>query len=100
MTGTTATGKARALRFGAVAPLTADLSTWRDQVRRIASSGYSTVLMPDVPQWQPAPGPTLAVAAGVADIRVGTWVYAAALRPPWSTAREAHSLSVLTDGRF
>jgi alkanesulfonate monooxygenase SsuD/methylene tetrahydromethanopterin reductase-like flavin-dependent oxidoreductase (luciferase family) len=77
-----------------------DLPTWRDQVRRIADSGYSTLLMPDVPQWQPAPGPTLAVAANVADLRVGTWVYASPLRPAWSTAWEAHSLSLLTDGRF
>jgi alkanesulfonate monooxygenase SsuD/methylene tetrahydromethanopterin reductase-like flavin-dependent oxidoreductase (luciferase family) len=69
-------------------------------VRRIADSGYSTLLMPDVPQWQPAPGPALAVAAALADVRVGTWVYASPLRPAWSTAWEAHSLSVLTDGRF
>jgi alkanesulfonate monooxygenase SsuD/methylene tetrahydromethanopterin reductase-like flavin-dependent oxidoreductase (luciferase family) len=66
----------------------------------IADSGYTTLLMPDVPQWQPAPGPTLAFAAALADLRVGTWVYAAPLRPAWSTAWEAHSLSVLTDGRF
>jgi len=69
-------------------------------VRRIADSGYSTLLMPDVPRWQPAPGPTLAVAAAIAELRVGTWVYASPLRPAWSTAWEAHSLSVLTDGRF
>jgi alkanesulfonate monooxygenase SsuD/methylene tetrahydromethanopterin reductase-like flavin-dependent oxidoreductase (luciferase family) len=69
-------------------------------VSRIADSGYSTLLMPDVPQRQPAPGPTLAVAATLADLRVGTWVYASPLRPAWSTAWEAHSLSVLTDGRF
>jgi alkanesulfonate monooxygenase SsuD/methylene tetrahydromethanopterin reductase-like flavin-dependent oxidoreductase (luciferase family) len=69
-------------------------------VRRIGGSGYSTLLMPDVPQWQPAPGPTLASAAALADLRVGTWVYASPLRPPWMTAWEAHSLSVLTDGRF
>jgi alkanesulfonate monooxygenase SsuD/methylene tetrahydromethanopterin reductase-like flavin-dependent oxidoreductase (luciferase family) len=69
-------------------------------VRRIADSGYSTLLMPDVPQWQPAPGPTLAIAATLSDLRVGTWVYASPLRPPWMTAWEAHSLSVLTDGRF
>jgi alkanesulfonate monooxygenase SsuD/methylene tetrahydromethanopterin reductase-like flavin-dependent oxidoreductase (luciferase family) len=87
-------------RFGVVAPLATDLPTWRDRVRRIADSGYSTLLMPDVPQWQPAPGPTLAFAAALADLRVGTWVYASPLRPAWSTAWEAHSLSVLTDGRF
>ena len=95
-----ATGGSRPLRFGVVAPLRTDLPAWRDQVRRIADSGYSTLLMPDVQQWQPAPGPTLAVAATVADLRVGTWVYASPLRTPWSMAWEAHSLSVLTEGRF
>lgn len=69
-------------------------------MRRIADAGYSTLLMPDVPQWQPAPGPTLALAAALANIRVGTWVYASPVRPPWITAWEAHSLSVLTEGRF
>ena len=90
----------RPFRFGVVAPLMTDLPTWRDRVRRIADSGYSTLLMPDVPQWQPAPAPTLAFAAALADLRVGTWVYASPLRPAWSTAWEAHSLSVLTEGRF
>jgi alkanesulfonate monooxygenase SsuD/methylene tetrahydromethanopterin reductase-like flavin-dependent oxidoreductase (luciferase family) len=69
-------------------------------VRRIADSGYSTLLMPDVPQWQPAPAPTLAIAAALTDLRVGTWVYASPLRPAWSTAWEAHSMSLLTEGRF
>ena len=90
----------RSFRFGVVAPLRTDLPTWRDRVRRIADAGYSTLLMPDVPQWQPAPGPTLALAAALANIRVGTWVYASPVRPPWITAWEAHSLSVLTEGRF
>jgi alkanesulfonate monooxygenase SsuD/methylene tetrahydromethanopterin reductase-like flavin-dependent oxidoreductase (luciferase family) len=43
----------------------------------------------------------LAVAATLAaDLRVGTWVYAAPLRTPRTLAWEAHSLSVLTEGRF
>jgi len=100
MTDNEATGGARSFRFGVVAPLRTDLPAWRDQVRRIADSGFSTLLMPDVQQWQPAPGPTLAVAATLADLRVGTWVYASPLRTPWSMAWEAHSLSVLTEGRF
>src|SRR5919199_1369979 len=100
MTDSTAAGGTRPFRFGVVAPLTTDLPTWRDRVRRIADSGYSTLLMPDVPRWQPAPAPTLAVAATLADLRVGSWVYASPLRQPWSTAWEAHSLSMLTDGRF
>src|ERR687888_90376 len=100
MTDNEATGGVRSFRFGVVAPLRTDLPAWRDQVRRIADNGFSTLLMPDVQQWQPAPGPTLAVAATLADLRVGTWVYASPLRPPWSLAWEAHSLSVLTEGRF
>jgi alkanesulfonate monooxygenase SsuD/methylene tetrahydromethanopterin reductase-like flavin-dependent oxidoreductase (luciferase family) len=90
----------RPFRFGVVAPIRSDLPTWRDRVRRIADSGYSTLLMPDVPTWQPSLGPTLATAAALTDLRIGSWVYAAALREPWSTAWEAHSLSVLTEGRF
>src|SRR6266545_3088282 len=100
MTDSTATGGTRPFRFGVVAPLRTDLPTWRDRVRRVADSGYSTLLMPDVPHWQPAPAPTLAVAAALTNLRVGTWVYASPLRPAWSTAWEAHSLSVLTEGRF
>lgn len=90
----------RPFRFGVVAPITSDLPAWRDRVRRIADSGYSTLLMPDVPTWQPTLGPTLATAAALTDLRVGSWVYAAALREPSDTAWEAHSLSVLTEGRF
>jgi alkanesulfonate monooxygenase SsuD/methylene tetrahydromethanopterin reductase-like flavin-dependent oxidoreductase (luciferase family) len=101
MSDSTAAHASRAFRFGVVAPLRTDLPTWQDRVRRIADLGYSTLLMPDVQQWQPAPAPTLAVAATLApDLRVGTWVYASPLRPAWSTAWEAHSLSVLTEGRF
>src|SRR3981081_4246104 len=100
MTDNEATGGARSFRFGVVAPLRTDLPAWRDQVRRIADRGFSTLLMPDVQQWQPAPGPTVAVAATLADLRVGTWVYASPLRAPWNMAWEAHSLSVLTEGRF
>src|ERR1700753_3590039 len=91
---------ARAFRFGIVAPFLPDLPTLRGQGAGIADYGYSTVLMPDFPQLQPAPAPALAVAATVADVRVGTWVYAAPFRAPWLTAWEAHSLSVLTEGRF
>ena len=94
------TSAPRPFRFGVVAPVTTDVTAWRDGVRRIADIGYSTLLMPDVPRWQPAPGPMLAVAATIAQIRVGTWVYASPLRAPWHIAAEAHTLSMLSDGRF
>src|SRR3954465_14684453 len=100
MSHSSTSGATRAFRFGVVAPLRTDVPTWRERARRIADSGYSTLLMPDVPRMQPAPAPMRAAAATLTDLRVGTWVYASPLRPAWSTAWEAHSLSVLTEGRF
>lgn len=100
MTNVTRAPRSRPFRFGVVTPLRTDVRTWRDQVRRLADIGFSTLLVPDVPQWQPAPGPTLAVAATLTDARVGSWVYASPLRSPWMLGWEAHSLSVLTGGRF
>ena len=47
-----------------------------------------------------SPFPSLAVAAMTADIRVGTFVAAAPLRKPRAAAWDAHTLSVLTNGRF
>ncbi|WP_336082507.1 LLM class flavin-dependent oxidoreductase [Nocardia sp. SSK8] len=87
-------------RFGVVAPLRSEIPAWRDQVCRLADLGYSTVLIPDVPRLQPAPGPMVATAAALTGLRVGTWVYASPLRPAWMTAWEAHTLSVLSEGRF
>jgi hypothetical protein len=34
------------LRFGVVAPVTGEVRTWRDQLRGLADSGYSTILSP------------------------------------------------------
>jgi alkanesulfonate monooxygenase SsuD/methylene tetrahydromethanopterin reductase-like flavin-dependent oxidoreductase (luciferase family) len=100
MTDDEKTDGARGFRFGVVAPVGADLRAWQDQVRLVADCGFSTLLMPDVQQWQPAPGPALAVASTLAHLRVGTWVYASPLRPTRNLAWEAHSLTVLTEGRF
>ncbi len=125
MTSSMAAGATRPLRFGVVAPLTTDLPAWRDRIKRIADTGYSTLLMPDVPQWQPADAAIAlvveeqlvgerarqreraradrdpeAIIRDLTDLRVGTWVYASPVRPAWSTAWEAHTLSVLTEGRF
>ncbi|MHA3704620.1 LLM class flavin-dependent oxidoreductase [Jatrophihabitans sp. YIM 134969] len=100
MTHTRAGDDVRPWRFGVVAPVLTDLPTWRDHARRIADLGFSTLLLPDVPHWQPAPAPALAVAAAVTDLRVGTWVYAAPFRLPWQLAWEAHSMSVVTEDRF
>jgi alkanesulfonate monooxygenase SsuD/methylene tetrahydromethanopterin reductase-like flavin-dependent oxidoreductase (luciferase family) len=86
-------------RFGVIAAPFGAAEHWRETAVRAADLGYTTLLMPDVLQLL-APGPALGVAAGVADIGVGTWVYAAPLRTPRQTAWEAHSLTILTGGRF
>jgi len=91
-------------RFGVVAtPQTAgqDIAgNWQRQARRAEELGYSSVLMPDGMQL-PSPMPTLAFAAAATTaLRVGTFVLASPLRPPALTAWEAHSMSVLTGGRF
>jgi alkanesulfonate monooxygenase SsuD/methylene tetrahydromethanopterin reductase-like flavin-dependent oxidoreductase (luciferase family) len=91
-------------RFGVVAtPQTAvaDIAGgWQRQARRAEELGYSSVLMPDGLQL-PSPLPTLAFAAAATTaLRVGTFVLASPLRPPALTAWDAHSMSVLTAGRF
>jgi alkanesulfonate monooxygenase SsuD/methylene tetrahydromethanopterin reductase-like flavin-dependent oxidoreductase (luciferase family) len=91
-------------RFGVVAtPQTAvaDIAgSWQRQARRAEELGYSSVLMPDGLQL-PSPLPTLAFAAAATTaLRVGTFVLASPLRPPALTAWDAHSMSVLTAGRF
>src|SRR3954447_4952260 len=89
----------RPFRFGVIGAPRGDGEQWRATAVRAADLGYGTLLVPDVLALL-APGPTLALAAGAADIRIGTWVYAAPLRTPQQTAWEAHTLSVLTGGRF
>ncbi|GAB2567922.1 LLM class flavin-dependent oxidoreductase [Kribbella endophytica] len=87
-------------RFGIVAtPADGSPDQWTKTVRRAAELGYSTVLMPDGLQLL-SPFPSLAMAAAVADIRVGTFVAAAPMRTPYAAAWDAHTLTVLTDGRF
>ena len=89
----------RRFRFGVVASPDRGAEQWQATVRRAAELGYSTILMPDGLQLL-SPFPSLAVAATTADIRVGTFVAAAPLRPPRAAAWDAHTLTVLTDGRF
>jgi alkanesulfonate monooxygenase SsuD/methylene tetrahydromethanopterin reductase-like flavin-dependent oxidoreductase (luciferase family) len=89
----------KAFRFGVVGTPYGGGESWRAQARRYAELGYGSLLMPDVLHL-PAPFPSLAMAAAVADLRVGTWVAAAPLRPPRLAAWEAHSMTTLTGGRF
>lgn len=91
-------------RFGVVATPQADAKdiagSWQRQARRAEELGYSSVLMPDGMQLL-APMPTLAfAAAATTTLRVGTFVLASPLRPAALTAWDAHSMSMLTGGRF
>ncbi|MDQ1730700.1 MAG: hypothetical protein QOK10_859 [Pseudonocardiales bacterium] len=89
----------RPFRFGVIGAPFGKAERWRSTAVRAAELGYDTLLMPDVLDLL-APGPSLGLAAGAADIGIGTWVYSAPLRTPQQTAWEAHTLSVLTGGRF
>ena len=89
----------RSFRFGVIGAPFGKAEHWRATAVRAAGLGYTTLLTPDVLDLL-APGPALGVTAGAADIGVGTWVYSAPLRTPQQTAWEAHTLSVLTGGRF
>ena len=73
---------------------------WLATARRAEDLGYATLMMPDGMQLL-SPLPALALAAGAtSSLRVGTFVLASALRPPGLVAWDAHSLSVLSGGRF
>jgi probable F420-dependent oxidoreductase len=87
-------------RFGVVATTDGGPQRWVATARRVEELGYATLLMPDGLQLL-SPFPSLAVAASVTTtLRVGTFVLASPLRTPYAAAWDAHSLSVLTDGRF
>lgn len=89
----------KAFRF-AVQAVPQDGKQWLATARRAEELGYSTLLMPDGMQL-PSPLPALALAAGATtSLRVGTFVLASPLRAPHLAAWDAHTLSLLTDGRF
>lgn len=88
-----------AFRFGVVATPYPGGAQWRALAAKVADLGYGSLLMPDGTQLL-SPLPSLAFAAAATDLRVGTFVLASPLRPPRSAAWEAHSLTVLTEGRF
>ncbi|WP_033289547.1 LLM class flavin-dependent oxidoreductase [Amycolatopsis jejuensis] len=90
----------KTFRFGVVATAQDGGEKWRDTARRAEDLGYSTLLSPDNLHL-PTPTAALAAAAAVTtELRVGSFVLASPLRTPRAAAWEAHSLSVVTDGRF
>ncbi|MET8997330.1 LLM class flavin-dependent oxidoreductase [Amycolatopsis sp. NPDC004169] len=90
----------KAFRFGVVATATEGGGQWLATARRAEELGYSTLLCPDNLNM---PTPTAALAAAAAattELRVGSFVLASPLRTARAAAWEAHSLTVVTEGRF
>jgi alkanesulfonate monooxygenase SsuD/methylene tetrahydromethanopterin reductase-like flavin-dependent oxidoreductase (luciferase family) len=89
----------KAFRFAAQTT-PSDGEQWLATARRAEELGYSTLLMPDGMQVL-SPLPALALAAGATTtLHVGTFVLASPLRAPRLAAWDAHTLSLLTGGRF
>jgi alkanesulfonate monooxygenase SsuD/methylene tetrahydromethanopterin reductase-like flavin-dependent oxidoreductase (luciferase family) len=77
-----------------------DGEQWLGTARRAEGLGYATLLMPDGLQLLSSM-PALALAAGATTtLHVGNFVIASSLRAPRLTAWDAHTISVLTGGRF
>jgi len=75
-------------RFGVVAT-PQDSQQWAFTARRVAELGYSTCSCPTASTRYPQL-PLATAAATAAEVRVGTWVLAAPLRPP-PTPRGRHT---------
>jgi probable F420-dependent oxidoreductase len=97
-----ADGPPRPIRFLCVPEL--ESSNVKDLItaaRRIESIGYSALVTPDHLISQPAPIPVLAaVAASTERLRIGTFVFNAALRHPAVLAQDLGTLDQLSDGRL
>lgn len=91
---------AKPFTFGVVATPQGGPEQWIAAARRVEELGYASLLMPDGIQLL-SPFPSLTLAAHATEhLRVGTFVLAGPLRTPYQAAWEAHSVSVLTGGRF
>jgi probable F420-dependent oxidoreductase len=89
----------KAFRFGVVVTPEND-EQWLATARRAEDLGYDTLLMPDGLQLL-SPFTSLAAAAiATSKLRVGPYVLASPLRTPYQAAWDAHSLTVLSGGRF
>jgi probable F420-dependent oxidoreductase len=93
----------RPFRFLAIPVLDGDSGARQvaETARRAESLGYSAVLIPDHLVGQHAPIPFLAtVAAATERLRIGSFVFNAALRHPAVLAQDLASLDVLSGGRL
>jgi probable F420-dependent oxidoreductase len=94
-------GTARPFRFGVLATQRSSRREWLDLARKSEGLGFSTLLMPDHFDDQLAPQPALMAAAGITStLRVGSLVLNNDLRHPFSLAKEAATIDLLSEGRM
>jgi len=81
--------------FGSLEP-----DTWREDVRRVESLGYSSIFWPDHfgEQWEPTAA-LAAVAAATSTLNVGSLVYDVDYRHPVVLAKGAATIHLLSGGR-
>ncbi|MGW4527005.1 LLM class flavin-dependent oxidoreductase [Amycolatopsis sp. NPDC004378] len=90
----------KAFRFGVVAAAAEGGAKWLATARRAEELGYATLLSPDNLNLPTPTASLAAAAAATTDLRVGSFVFASPLRTARAAAWEAHSLTVVTEGRF
>jgi probable F420-dependent oxidoreductase len=91
----------RAFRFGVTMAPAASLEALVAAARRAEELGYDILLAPDHVGAQLSPIAAMAFAAASTErLRVGSYVFANDFRHPLVLAREAHSMHILTAGRF
>lgn len=74
---------------------------WAEKARRIESTGYATLLVPDGLRYTLAPLPALTAAAmATRTLRVGTYVIANDYRNPVQLAKDVATVDLLSGGRF
>jgi probable F420-dependent oxidoreductase len=91
----------RPFRFGVVSARARSGADWAEQARRLESSGFNVLLMPDRLNSVLSPIPALASAAAVTtNLRIGTYVLAAGRHNAAQIAHDSATLDFLSGGRF
>lgn len=88
------------MRFDVIHPPAQDLEMWRRSAAEARARGYTGVLCPDVPGAVDPFAALACVASAEPDLRIGTFVAAAALHDPDELADRALALAAEAPGRL